>query len=179
MKRRHAIVRGGHIANTNAHHARSYKPVRGLLHYIAFGHYAETLGQDPQQRGVWLDQDGTECSHNAVLSWAKEKVHRLHYDHAYQLLFSTRYGGLETADFNAALEEGSEISAVQEWRLMLHDDTDHQHGHVILFRQEKLSQAEYKAWQQTMQQTLDALQLTRWHEEQLEQAHHQEQGLSL
>jgi hypothetical protein len=146
-----AIVRGERIDTVSAKGGRSYVQVRGLLHYVAYGHYTEQLGQEPQQRGAWLDQAGRPHPHDAVQEWAKAKVHRLEYDHAYQLLLSTRDGGLPAAAFNRALVQGSDISQVREWRLMVHDDTDHQHAHAILFSHEKLSTTRYREWQQTMQ----------------------------
>ena len=156
-----AIVRGERIDNVSAKGGRSYAQVRGLLQYIAYGHHGEQLGQDPRQRGVWLDQTGRPHSHEAVQGWAKEKVHRFEYDHTYQLLLSTRDGGLISAEFNQAMQQGSDISQVQEWRLMVHDDTDHQHAHAILFSRDRLSPTQYKEWQQTMQSELAHLQTER------------------
>ena len=44
---------------------------------------------------------------------------------------------------------------------MVHDDTAHQHAHVILFRHEKLTGKEYRSWQQTMLRELSQLQTER------------------
>ena len=156
-----AIVRGERIDTVSAKGSRSYVQVRGLLQYVAYGHYVEQLGQEPQQRGVWLDQTGRSHPHEAVQGWAKEKVHRFEYDHTYQLLLSTRDGGLSAEEFNHALQQGSDISQVREWRLMVHDDTTNQHAHAVLFSHEKLSSAQYKEWQQTMQAELAHLQSER------------------
>jgi hypothetical protein len=145
--------------------------VKGLLKYIAYGRHADRLGQEARQRGVWLDHNGQKQPHEAVRQWAKEKVHRHGYDHTYQLLLSTRDGGLSEADFNQALRQGSEISQVREWRMMVHDDTDHQHAHAILFSREKLPKAHYKEWQKVMQAELAQLQGMRLRETQLEAAH--------
>ncbi|MCI0396094.1 MAG: hypothetical protein L0322_14300 [Chloroflexi bacterium] len=162
-----AIVRGGRIANRSPGGRSSYAGVKGLMRYIAYGPYR--FGEETQQaRGVWLDQAGREKSHEAVLQWAKDKVHRYDYEFSYQLLLSTRYGGLTAADFNRALERGSAVSQTQEWRFMVHQDTGNQHAHVILFRKEKLSSALYKEWQQLMQAELEALQAGRWQERQLQ-----------
>lgn len=163
---RMSLVRGDLIANRNQANHRSYKPVRGLLRYIAFGHYAQTLGQTPQQRGTWRDHNGKEQDHKSVVRWALEKVNRHKNEFAYQLLLSTRHSGLSDDDFKEAMEAGREISDVYDWRLMVHDDTDNQHAHVVLFRKEPLSQKEYKAWQQTMQETLEERQTERWQEQQ-------------
>ena len=156
-----AIVRGERIDTVSAKGGRSYVQVRGLLHYVAYGHYAEQLGQEPQQRGAWLDQAGRPHTHEAVQEWARAKVHRFEYDHAYQLLLSTRDGGLPAAAFNKTLQQGSDITQVREWRFMVHDDTDYQHAHAILFSHEKLAPARYKEWQQTMQAELGHLQAER------------------
>jgi hypothetical protein len=163
-----AIVRGERIANQSAKGNRSYARVRGLIQYIAYGRHADHLGQAPQQRAVWLDHNGQVVPHEAVRQWAKEKVHRYGYEYAYQLLLSTRHGGLDAADFNRALQQGSDISQVWEWKYMVHQDTDNQHAHAILFRQEKLPNARYKEWQQTMQTELERLQVERQQERQLE-----------
>ena len=172
-----AIVRGVHIGNVSRGGRRSYAPIRGLLKYISYGHYADQpnfameqpaellqdaiSGQEPQERGIWLDQNGRAHAQPLVQQWAKDKVHRFSYDHAYQLLLSIRDGLLEPEAYNQTLQAGSEISGVQEWRYMVHDDTAHQHAHVILFRHEKLTGKAYKSWQQTMLRELSQLQTER------------------
>lgn len=165
-----AIVRGERIRNLSTKGNRSYAQVRGLMQYIAYGRYADHLGQPPRQRDVWLDHNGRVVAHTAVRQWAKEKVHRYGYEYAYQLLLSTRHGGLEAADFNRVLQQGSAISQVREWKYMVHQDTRNQHAHAILFRREKLSNGRYKAWQQAMQTELERLQVERQQERQLELA---------
>ena len=161
MSRRPTIVRGGYIRNQSAHSHRSYQPVRGLVTYLTFGNVTERLLGTNEPRGVWVDQVGRSLSHTEVHTWAKEKVHRFRYDHAYQLLLSTGKGGLDSADFNTALRAGSHVSDVHEWRMMTHHDTSHLHAHVILFRHEPLSKKQYLDWQQTMQLALDKRQLAR------------------
>lgn len=161
-----SLVRGDLIVNRNQANHRSYKPVRGLLRYIAYGHYAQLLGQTLAQRGIWRDHNGREHDHKSVVRWALNKVNQHKYDYAYQLLLSTRHGALRDDDFKQTLEAGRDISAVYDWRLMVHHDTDNQHAHVILFRKEPLVQKEYIAWQQTMQEALEERQTERWQEQQ-------------
>ncbi len=165
-----AIVRGAWIANQSAKGNRSYAKVRGLIQYIAYGRYADHLDHSPKQRDVWLDHNGQVTPHEAVRQWAKEKVHRYGYEHTYQMLLSTRHGGLPATDFNRALQQGSDISQVLEWKYMVHQDTDNQHAHAILFSREKLSNDRYKEWQQAMQAELERLQTERHQERQLELA---------
>lgn len=156
---RTTIVRGERLRHRSRGGRRAVGRLRGLLHYIAYGHYHDRLGRDtPQQRGIWLAPDGKRQPHADVLAWAKSKVQRLGYETSYQLLLSTRDGGLDAADFAQVLHAGSAISGVRDWRLMTHDDSAHQHAHVILFRHTPLSVADYKRWQQTMQTELDRLQ---------------------
>jgi hypothetical protein len=139
------------------------------MQYIAFGRYQ--YGRERYQaRGTWLDHNGREKPHTAVLDWAKTKVHRYGYDYSYQLLLSTRHGGLTAEDFNRVMSRGSDISDTLEWRLMLHRDTDNQHARAILLRKEKLSRAHYREWQQAMQAELSQIQDVRHQEQQLEQA---------
>jgi hypothetical protein len=156
-----AIVRGERIDNVSAKGGRSYARVRGLLHYVAYGRHAEQLGHEAQPRGTWLDQAGRPHTHEAVRDWARAKVHQFEYNHAYQLLLSTRDGDLPAEAFNQALTQGSDISQVHEWRFMVHDDTDHQHAHTILFSHEKLTSSRYREWQQAMQLELVQLQSQR------------------
>ena len=152
------IVRGAPIILRSPANHRSYKPVRGLMRNIGFGLRTE---HRTVPRGQWIDQAGIVHQQRSVEAWAKEKVHRFGYDHAYQLLLSTGQGRLDSADFNTALQTGSDISNVREWRMMLHADTNNQHAHAILFRHEPLSRKQYLAWQQSMQQTLDKRQMER------------------
>ena len=163
-----AIVRGECIANKSARGKPAYARMKGLMNYIAYGRYEDHLNQEAKPRGLWLDHNGKPTAHEETLHWAKEKVHRYGYEHTYQLLLSTRYGGLTAADFNHVLRQGSELSDVREWRLMVHDDTDNQHAHVILLRREKLANGRYKEWQQKMQTELEQLQAQRHQERQLE-----------
>ncbi|MCA9943582.1 MAG: hypothetical protein KC449_08890 [Anaerolineales bacterium] len=165
-----AIVRGERIANKSAKGKPAYAQMKGLMNYIAYGRYEDQLNQEARQRGLWLDHNGKSTAHGETLHWAKEKVHRYGYEHTYQLLLSTRYGGLTAADFNHVLKQGSELSDMREWRMMLHEDTDNQHAHVILLRREKLANGRYKEWQQKMQLELEQLQAQRHQERQLETA---------
>jgi len=152
---RNAIVRGERIANRGPRGGRSYATVKGLLNYLAFGRYADHLGRSPVQRSPWLDHNEQEQSHEEVLGWAKEKVHRYGYGYTYQLLLSTRDGGLETADYNRVLTEGSALSGIREWMYTVHEDSGHQHAHAVLFRKEKLSGEQYRKWQAAMQEGLE------------------------
>ena len=161
MMARLTIVRGSHIRNSSKNGHRTYKPLRNFIRYLTLGRLAEQSVQARSQRGRWLDQGGKQHSQGQVEQWAKAKVHRFRYDHAYQLLLSTGKGGLDSADFNAALQAGSDISNVREWRMILHSDTRNQHVHAILFRHEPFSKKAYLAWQQTMQHTLDKRQIAR------------------
>ncbi|GIK53444.1 MAG: hypothetical protein BroJett014_24170 [Planctomycetota bacterium] len=163
-----AIVRGERIANKSAKGKPAYARMKGLMNYIAYGRYEDHFDQETQQRGLWLDHNGKSTAHEETLHWAKEKVHRYGYEHTYQLLLSTRYGGLTAADFNHVLRQGSDLSDMREWRMMLHDDTDNQHAHVILLRREKLANGRYKEWQQALQAELEQMQAQRHQERQLE-----------
>ncbi|MFZ1400913.1 MAG: hypothetical protein WAS33_28675 [Candidatus Promineifilaceae bacterium] len=184
VKQRLAIVRGERINNRSAKGNPAYGRLKGLMNYLAYGRYVDQPtfalrpgGEpaqviqptaEPQQRGLWLDHNGTVTPHSDALHWAKEKVHAYGYGYTYQLLLSTRHGGLLPQDFNHVLDQGSKISSVHEWQMMLHADTANQHAHVILLRQEKLTKAEYAAWQQKMQVELEPLQAERHQERQLE-----------
>jgi hypothetical protein len=152
---RNAIVRGERIANRGPRGGHSYAAVRGLLNYLAFGRYADHLGRAPVQRSPWLDHNEQEQSHEEVLGWAKEKVHRYGYGYTYQLLLSTRDGGLDIADYNRVLKEGSLLSGVQEWVYTVHEDSAHPHAHAILFRKEKMSGRVPPKWQAAMQDGLE------------------------
>lgn len=163
-----AIVRGLCIANKSAKGRPSYAKMKGLMVYIAFGGYAAHFGQKTEQRGSWIDHNGKTRPHEDTLQWAKAKVHRHGYEYAYSLLLSTRYGGLETDDFKQVLQQSSELSDMREWRMMVHEDTENQHVHAILLRQEKLSKKLYKEWQQKMQSELEQLQAQRHQERQIE-----------
>ncbi|MFQ5401790.1 MAG: hypothetical protein ACE5E7_19605 [Anaerolineae bacterium] len=167
-KQRLAIVRGERITNKSGKGRPSYAQMKGLMNYIAYGRYADHLGQEMKQRGVWLDHHGRAVSHEEMLHWAKEKVHQYGHEYTYQLLLSTRYGELSADDFNDVLQQGSELSGVREWRTMIHEDTQYQHAHVLLLRREKLSNALYREWQQRMQAALEQLQMERHQERQAE-----------
>lgn len=169
-KQRLAIVRGERITNKSTNGKPTYAQTKGLMTYIAYGRYADQLDREPRQRGQWLDHNGKPAAHEEVLQWAKEKVHRYGYEHTYQLLLSTRYGGLTAADFNHVLRQGSDLSDMHEWRMMLHDDTANQHAHVVLLRREKLAGSQYQAWQQKMQTELEQLQAQRHQQRQMETA---------
>jgi hypothetical protein len=169
MKGRVAIVRGQYGRNRNKQGGRSYQRIKGMANYMAYGQRINGYYVQQEQRGTWYDQNGQVHEHAAVLGWAKEKVHQLGYEYNYNLLLSTRYGEMQTADFNEVLELGSEISGTLEWRYMVHEDTKNQHAHVLLFRHELMPPEQYKEWQQAMQQDLSSIQQKRSLELGLEQ----------
>src|SRR5688500_7439995 len=96
-----AIARSKPIPSRNKQGNRSYSRLRGLADYIAFGRrYERQWQQEQAERGRWFDQNQRPCSHEEVLRWARNMVHHSGYDHAYQLMLTTRDGGLDAADFN-------------------------------------------------------------------------------
>ena len=105
-------MRGERIANQSARGNPSYARLRGLINYTAYVRYQDqpafalkspAAQAEARPRGLWLDHNGKTVAHDGALRWARDKVHRYGYDYSYQLLLSTRHGGLTAADFNQVL----------------------------------------------------------------------------
>jgi hypothetical protein len=130
--------------------------IKGFLNYVAYGQ--QRLRQEMSPRGIWFDEHGATQAHPNILQWAKQQSLSRDYEVAYQLLLSTRAGGLSAADFNRAIQAGGQIVATDSWRLMRHEDTNNQHAHVVLFQKESLKPSQYRAWHKEMQMELTRLQ---------------------
>lgn len=125
---------------------RTATPARHAAAYFAFGH------NQTQQRGTWVDAEGKTHAHTDVLAWARKGA--LRHDYTFQALLSVPQGRLDSAGYTEALQQAGQI---EDWRLVVHDDTAHSHAHVLFFRNKRLPKAEHKAWHDTLQAQLALL----------------------
>lgn len=140
------------------------------VQYIGFGHKFENPKQF--QRGQWYSQDG-EVEHSDVVEWAAEEATTHKY--TYTFVLSVRDAAMQDSDF---LETVTEMMTAQQetdfptdWRMMVHRDSDHDHAHLVMFRDRTLRKAQLAQWRQAIQEELGVREEQRLEEQ-------REQGIS-
>ena len=150
----HPVVRMQHTRNRTPAGRRTVTPARKAAVYFAFGQ--DTNRADGKQRGEWLGQGGEQHKHEDVLAWAQQQARQ--HEHTFQALLSVPQARLLGEDYARALESAKQI---EEWRMVVHNDTDYSHAHVLFFRARRLPRAQFDHWQTQVQQALVALEAKR------------------
>ena len=131
---------------------------RQLVNYLGYGRGRSAHQALRRQRGVWLDQDGKEVTHEQVLAWVQAQGKEQRFTH--QLILSVNEARLSPEAYNQALTAGEPFFPT--WRLIGHADTPYSHAHVIAFGQEEIrvKSPDFRAWQLAVRQELEAQQQT-------------------
>ena len=130
------------------------------VQYIGFGHKFENPKQF--QRGQWYSA-ADEQSHDEVSAWAQSQAQAHKY--TYSFVLSVRDGAMEDGDFvgttRKLMTDQADTDFPTDWRMMVHRDSDHDHAHLILFRDKTLRKAQLAQWRQAFQAELGALEEQR------------------
>lgn len=129
----------------------SARPARRWATYFAFGRDREAMAAG-RQRGQWYGPEGQQHSHKEVLEWAESQAKEFRY--TWQALLSVPEGRLTPTDFTQALQAGG---LIEDWRLVVHDDTDYSHSHVLFFRDRRLDHEQFTRWHDRVRDELAAL----------------------
>jgi hypothetical protein len=129
---------------------------RKLVNYLAYGRGRPAHQAQRPQRGIWLDQDNKETSHEAVLAWVQAQGKQQRFTH--QLILSVKEVRLSGEAYNRALAAAGPF--FPSWRLMAHTDSPYSHAHVIAFGEEEIGikSARFRQWWLSVRQALDAQQ---------------------
>ena len=125
---------------------RTQTPAKRIALYVAYGSERTPQGKEARltksQRGEWLAPDGRMQTHDEVMSWLRAESFRHRY--TFEAILSVRDGDLTGEAFCKAMGQGE---AVSEWRLMMHNDTNNSHAHVLFFGDKRMEKKLYLAWQ--------------------------------
>ncbi len=143
----------------------SIKRTMKSVKYIGFGHKFENPKQF--QRGQWYGQAG-EQAHDEVAAWAKENAQQHKY--TYTFVLSVRDAAMQDGDFvetvTQIMTDQKETDFPTDWRMMVHRDSDHDHAHLMLFRDKTLRKAQLAQWRQAIQHALAIREEQRLEEQQ-------------
>lgn len=140
--------------NRTAVGRRSSTAARRAARYFAYGR-ERRLGQAMDreaQRGEWYGPDGKKRSHEEVMGWIRKEA--LQHKYTFETILSVQEGALTAADFTGAMRQGGEV---ESWRLMVHEDTDYRHAHVLFFGDKRLAKEAFLNWQQRVREELSRL----------------------
>jgi len=125
---------------------RTSTPAKRAALYAAYGSGRTPEGKEARltgsQRGEWLSPDGREQTHDEVMAWLREESLRNRY--TFEALLSVRDGDLTSEAFCKAMGQGE---AIPDWRLMMHNDTNNRHAHVLFFGAKRMEKKAFLAWQ--------------------------------
>lgn len=148
------VVRMKHIRNRTPTGKRTVTPARKAAVYFAFGQQANQA--EGKQRGEWLGPGGERHKHEEVLAWAQGQARQ--HEHTFQALLSVPQARLTGGDYARALEAAGQTEA---WRMVVHNDTNYSHAHVLFFRDKRLPRDQFDRWQAQVQQELVVLEEKR------------------
>lgn len=145
------IVRVQGVRNRTQTGKRTSKPAQKAAIYFAFGREARTQATQTQehQRGQWLGPGGELYSHEAAFIWSQEEA--INHEYTFQALLSVPQGRLTPQDYGEALDQAG---ILQDWRLIVHNDTSYSHAHVLFFRDKRIEKEQYLRWQADVRQAL-------------------------
>lgn len=165
MDETRTIVHARYIKNRTPKGNVTTKRMSRAVHYIGFGHKFEN--PKAYLRGQWHNSDGKQ-SHEDVVDWAQEQAQ--HHRYTYTLVLSVRDAMMQDGDFTNSLREAQTETGLEQfptdWRLMVHRDSDHDHAHVVFFRDRTVRKAELAQWREALQATLNHYQEQRIEEQQ-------------
>jgi len=125
---------------------RTQTPAKRAALYVAYGSGRTPAGKEARltgsQRGEWLSPDGRVQPHDEVMAWLRAESFRHRY--TFETLLSVRDGDLTGEAFCKAMGQGE---AVSDWRLMMHNDTNNSHAHVLFFGDKRMDKKAFLAWQ--------------------------------
>lgn len=147
--------------------------VQKAVYYAMYGHPApftfdrlragdKLRASNPDQlpRGEWYSPAGAE-KHGHVVNWAEGSA--VNHPYCYRLVLSLKEGDLRPEDFAAALQKDSQ-NLFPDFRLVVHQDTEHTHAHVLAFRDKTLSKQQFFQWKQEVGSCLVELEQLRLQE---------------
>jgi hypothetical protein len=144
------VARMTYHINRSPSGRHSARPARRWATYFAFGPDREAIAEG-RQRGEWYGPLGQEHTHEAVLAWAESNARTFRY--TWQALLSVPEGRLDAPAFTRALQAAGEIN---DWRLVVHDDTDYSHAHVLFFRDKRMEKEQFTRWHNQVRTELAA-----------------------
>lgn len=133
--------------------------VKQGVYYYSYGLKEEN--PDQLQRGHWYSRVGPE-RYGDVAAWAAGNA--LTQPYTYTLVLSLRDGRMQPQDFVEAMQQASD-GIFHDWRLIPHYDTEHDHAHVIAFRDKTLSKKEFNQWRNSVADYLLTLEQQRLQEQ--------------
>ena len=136
----------------------SRSAVQKAVYYAMYGLPQHNPDQLP--RGEWYSSAGAE-KHGHVVNWAEGSA--VNHPYCYRLVLSLKEGDLRPEDFAAALQKDSQ-NLFPDFRLVVHQDTEHTHAHVLAFRDKTLSKQQFFQWKQEVGSCLVELEQLRLQE---------------
>ncbi len=148
------VVRLNHSRNRTPTGKRTVTLARKAAVYFAFGQQPKQT--EGKQRGEWLGPGNEKHKHEEVLAWARRQARQ--HEHTFQALLSVPQARLSGGDYTRALEAAGQIEA---WRMVVHNDTNYSHAHVLFFRNQRLPRVQFDRWQAKVQRELVILEEKR------------------
>lgn len=113
-----------------------------------------------EMRGQWWSGE-SEQKHGEVVAWASENA--LEHTYTYTMILSLRDGQMEPQDFIQAMNSTAS-DYFDDYRLIVHYDTEHDHAHVVAFRDKVLRREDFNEFRLAMRGQLAELESQRLEE---------------
>lgn len=124
-----------------------------------------------EMRGDWHSPQGPD-DHANVINWAVQNAEN--HTYTYTMILSLRDGEMEPEDFQKAMNIAGR-NHFNDYRLIVHYDTEHDHAHVVGFRDKTMSRQDFNQFRLDLRSTLEELEASRIQEAELRQEEQQQQ----
>ena len=152
-KNSYGYVNARYIRHTSKKSGRKVTAgVKKVIYYNAYGN--KEINPEMRLRGPIYDQEGKPVSYKAYRDWGVGRIAESNY--TYRVIVSPKGHLLEDEDFVSSVAGSlNEMPLVNDdFRLVVHRDTDHAHAHVLFQTDKTLSKKELETWKRDLRQQM-------------------------
>lgn len=151
MSRAAPIINAKYQKNRSKTGRPSGAKAKQAMAYYEYG--SSNDNPERQSRGQWVNSRGEAELYGNVVDWAVSAAKEKTY--TYQLMLSSRDVKIEPQAFVKAMNAGAEKTGeFSDFHLIVHDDTNHTHAHVVGFRSKVMSKKELATWKEAVSESL-------------------------
>jgi len=151
-KNSYGYVNARYIRHTSKKTGRKVTAgVKKVIYYNAYGN--KLINPEVRQRGPIYDERGKQVSYKAYKEWGVGRIADSKY--TYRVIVSPKGHLLEDKDFvDSVASSLDEMEFGQEFRLVVHRDTDHAHAHVMFQTEKTINKGTLEAWKTGLRQQM-------------------------
>lgn len=132
--------------------------VQRVMYYNAYGN--KEMNPTQEQRGLIYNEQGETVSYAKYKEWGIDGTKD--HEYSYRMIISPKGHLLSDEDFVQVLNDSFQGRGYgEEFRLLVHRDTDHTHAHVLIHADKTMSRKELESWKRDLRQQIMEIEADR------------------